>query len=84
MKLEIFSFKDKTPNRGKIICFSEEDAQADFYFLDGRGDAWYKINECSDWEYGCSADKLSVFGHYSHWARTDKAFSIDYNIPKRI
>jgi len=82
--MEIYSFKDKTPKRGKIVCFSEEDAQANFYFLDGRGDAWSRTDETCGWEHACRAEDLSSYrwGHYSHWARTDKVFNMEYDIPK--
>ena len=82
MKLEIFSFNDKTPKRGKIICFDEQDAEADFYLLDGRGDAWGKMRGGDEWEYACDSKKIQDYGQYSHWARVDKAFNIDYDIPK--
>lgn len=80
MKLEIFSFEDKTPKRGKIICFSEVNRHAAFYLLDGRSDAW---GICIDeLEYACPASDLQNYGHYSHWARVDKTFNIDWDIPE--
>ena len=80
MKLEIINFKDKTPKRGKIICFSEADADAGFHFLDNTGNVWTKVTD--EWEYGCQIEDLEMYGHYTHWARIDKVFNIDFDIPK--
>lgn len=80
MKLEIINFKDKSPKRGKIICFSETDAEADFYFLDTSGNAYGKMGD--EWEYACTIEQLQDYGHYTHWSRTDKIFDIKYDIPK--
>ncbi len=78
MKLEIFSFKDKMPKRGKIVCFN--DYQPGYYYLDYQGNVWgFIAEEC---EYACQLKDLQSYGSYTHWARTDKAFKIDYNIPK--
>jgi hypothetical protein len=81
MELKIFRFTDKEPRRGKIVCFNEDDAQADFYFLDGKGLAWGKVSECSEWEFACPIPEVQKYGGYSHWARTDKFFNIDFDIP---
>ena len=84
MELKIINLKDSMPKRGKVIFFSEGHAQADFYYLDNKGDAWSKTDEASDWEYACPSEQLVNYdwGHYTHWARVDKVFNIDFDIPK--
>lgn len=80
MKLEVISFKDNAPKRGKIICFSESNSEADFFCLDRKGSAW--INMLGDCDYACHASELQDYGHYSHWARIGKVFDIEFHIPE--
>ena len=80
MKMEIFNFHEKQPRRGNVVCFSEDAISAAFYRIDGRGDVWGTHG--GEWGYCCSVAELQDYGHYTHWARTDKAFNIKYDIPK--
>lgn len=80
MKLDVISFKDKQPKRGKIICFSEDESKADFYSLDNAGWAW--INCLDECEFACAYNKIQEYGNYSHWARIRGIFDIKFNIPK--
>lgn len=82
MKIDVVNFEDRAPKRGKVICFSEKNADAAFYLLDGKGNVWGFTQGDDEWHYACPADELSKYGHYSHWARTDQGFDIKYNIPK--
>jgi len=82
MNLKIISFADKSPMRGKVICFSEKEAEADFYYLDGAGSAWYKVRGYDEWEYVCNSVVLKMYGNYTHWARIKDVFDIECNIPK--
>ena len=75
----ILKFKDKTPKRGKIICFSEKDASASFYFIDGTGWCWGKCPGSDEWEYACDVSK---YGSYSHWARLGKDINVVFDIPQ--
>jgi len=78
----ILKFKDKTPKRGKIICFTEKDASASFYFIDGTGWCWGKCLGSDEWEYACHWDELSKYGSYSHWARLGKDLNVVFDIPQ--
>jgi len=82
MKMEIISFEDKQPKRGKIICFSESNATANFYLLDNKGYVWGTFLGSDEWEYACTHDELQQYGHYSHRARIGDIFDIDFDIPK--
>ena len=80
MNLKIISFKDNSPKRGKIICFSQSDVAADFFLLDRQGYAWICVGD--EWECACVGAELQKYGHYSHWARIQSVFDIKFDIPK--
>ena len=82
MKIEVHSFKDKIPKRGMVACFSEDNSDADIYFIDGTGDVWSKSYIDSEAEYACEAEELQEYGMYSHWMRTNKFLNIKMDIPE--
>jgi len=79
--LKIYTFKEKQPRRGDIICFDENTPDCDFYHIDYSG-CVYSCFACSEVFYACKVDELEDYGRYTHWARTNKVFNVKWDIPK--
>jgi len=81
MELKIFSFDDKTPKRGKVVCFDENGGSAAFYLL--TNDGWVvNVGPCYESEWCCEVECLQSYGGYTHWARIDKVFNVTIEKPK--
>lgn len=80
-KLEIYTWDEKQPKQGYVVCFNEDNGEARFYRIDNTGEVW-ESTIFDDVEYCGHVSDLQEYGHYTHWSRLGGVFNHKIDIPK--